>query len=131
MTTDIDLMQTVGSYYHPIEAEIARGLLESVGLNPFLHSINHAWANWTMCIALGGIRLQVPYWEVEDALEVLSFPEIRNENDNCASCGSSNTALVKTRWRISFVLFFFFAIPFPFSIEDRKCCDCGKRWEER
>jgi hypothetical protein len=94
MQREPNLMQTVGWYYTPIEAEIARGLLESQGLSPFLHSINHAWANWPYCLALGGVKLQVPYWEVEEALEILSLPEVHNEADTCKSCGSSETLIV-------------------------------------
>jgi hypothetical protein len=126
-----DLLQTVGRYYHPIEAEIARGLLESEGFNPFLHSINHAWANWLYCMALGGIRLQVPYWEMEDALKILSLPEEHYSADDCEICGSSDTKLAKARWLVSFLVFHFAGIPLPGGIEDRICCQCGSRWKER
>jgi len=45
-------------------------------------------------LALGGVKLQVPYWEVEEALEILSLPEVHNEADTCKSCGSSETLIV-------------------------------------
>ena len=131
MSGNVDLLQTVGWYYHPIEAEIAKGMLESMGFNPFLHSQNHAWANWTLCIALGGIRLQVPHWQAQEAIEVLSLPELKNENDTCSACGSSDTTLLKTRWKVSFLVFHFTGIPLPFSVEKRSCLDCGQQWQER
>jgi len=130
MAQRVDLMQTVGWYYHPIEAEIARGLLESEGLTPFLHSKHHAWANWLQCIALGGIRLQVPYWEVPQAQDILSLPEVTIDADVCASCGSENTQLIKLWWRIVFIVFHTFLIPLPFKITKRKCADCGDQWRE-
>jgi hypothetical protein len=133
MQREPNLMQTVEWYYTPIEAEIARGLLESHGLTPFLHSINHAWAAWSYCMALGGVQLQVPYWEVEKALEVLSLPEVHNEADTCKSCGSSDTKLIKAKWLVSLfvVHLFWILVPLPFELENRKCCVCGSQWKER
>ena len=131
MQREPDLMQTVGWFYTPIEAEIARGLLESEGLTPFLHSINHAWANWTYCMALGGIRLQVPHWEMKEALEILSLPEVHHESDTCKSCGSSDTRLVKAEWLVSLFAVHLIGIPLPFAIKNRKCCECGIQWSER
>ena len=122
MQREPDLMQTVGWFYTPIEAEIARGLLEVEGLTPFLHSINHAWANWSYCMALGGVRLQVPYWEAAEALEVLSLSEVHDEADTCKSCGSSDTKLIKTKWLVSLFVVHLIGIPLPFELENRKCC---------
>ena len=131
MHKEIDLLQTVGHFYHPIDAEIARGLLESECLDPFLHSQHHAWANWTLCVALGGIRLQVPYWQAEEAAELLSQLYSSPILDTCEACGSTKTELVRARWRISFLLFHFLSIPWPFDIKNRKCSSCGVQWEEQ
>lgn len=50
---------TVGWYLHPIEAEIARGRLESEGIPAFLHSNNHSQLDWPITLALGGINPSV------------------------------------------------------------------------
>jgi hypothetical protein len=47
------------------------------------------------------------------------------------ACGSTETALMHTRWRISFLLLHFLGIPFPFDIKNRKCIGCGVQWLER
>ena len=63
---------TVDRFFHPTDAHIAAGKLESEGIPVFLLGINHASANWLLSNALGGIRIQVPAKYVDDARKSFS-----------------------------------------------------------
>ena len=82
---------TVDRYFHPTEAHIAAGLLESNGIPVFLLGINHASANWLLSNALGGIQLQVPAQFVAEANEILAETnqERANDSDTCPECDST------------------------------------------
>ena len=124
---------TVGWYLHPIEAEIARGKLESEGIPAFLHSVNHSAANWPLTLALGGIRLQVPPSAAEKALEILgTLKELENENENekCPHCGSEDTARYKGQWKLALLSMHFLHIPLPFETSQWRCDSCGNTWKD-
>ncbi len=81
-----------------------------------------------MCVALGGIRLQVPQGEVELAKEILSSEIEQDESEVCPSCGSFDTALHKKNWKIAFLAVHLLSIPLPFSSRNRKCSNCNYVW---
>lgn len=119
---------TVGWYLNPIEAEIARGLLESAGIPVFLHSKEHSQIDWPMTLALGGIRLQVPPSVAADAADILGSvqAEPKNESESsCPRCGSRDVISQKRSWRIAFLAVHVLNIPLPFKSQQKKCRDCG------
>ena len=74
---------TIDRFFHPTDAHIAAGKLESEGIPVFLLGINHASANWLLSNALGGIRLQVPASQVDDARQILvQIAELSSEDEN-------------------------------------------------
>lgn len=121
---------TVGWYLHPIEAEIARGRLESEGIPAFLHSKGHSQVNWPITLALGGIRLQVPPGAASDAAEILDSvePLPYSEEDYCPGCGSIEATPEELSWRIAFLVVHFLHFPLPFSRGQKSCKECGARW---
>ena len=122
---------TVGWYLHPIEAEIARGRLESEGVPAFLHSNNHSQVNWPITLALGGIRLQVPSSAAQEAKEILQsvVPLPDSEEDiACPSCGSLDSKPEETSWEIAFLVVHFLHLPLPFRRGGRRCQECGRKW---
>ena len=123
---------TIEHFYHPTEAHIAAGRLESEGIPVFLHGINHATANWLMTTALGGIRLQVPGNAVEEAKEILAdtFSTESAEEKQCPSCGSDNTSVLSGSWRIALLAIHLFSIPLPWKKNRRFCSDCRNEWAE-
>ena len=123
---------TIEHFYHPTEAHIAAGRLESEGIPVLLHGINHASANWLMVTALGGIRLQVPGNAVEDAKEILAdtFSIESAEEKHCPSCGSNNTSVLSGSWRIALLAIHLFSIPLPWKENRRFCSDCRNEWSE-
>lgn len=127
-------MVTVGWYLHPIEAEIARGMLESEGIPAFLHSVGYSQLNWIMTLALGGILLQVPASAEQEARALLASIENRPDDgtqpsESCPKCGGTEVEKVKMTWRVALLIVHFLNIPLPFSTRERKCRTCGRVWD--
>ena len=96
---------TVDRFFHPTDAHIAAGKLESEGIPVFLLGINHASANWLLSNALGGIRLQVPASQVSQARQLLA--QIENPTDEpkmkCPQCGGTDTTAMSNSRKIAFL----------------------------
>lgn len=122
---------TVDRFFHPTDAHIAAGKLESEGIPVFLLGINHASANWLLANALGGIRLQVPASRVDDARQLLAqIAKANNESEiECPECGGSDTDAMSNRRKIAFLAVHLFSIPLPWRSNRRHCQSCGAEWE--
>lgn len=122
---------TVDRFFHPTDAHIAAGKLESEGIPVFLLGINHASANWLLSNALGGIRLQVPASCVDDARQILAQiakPGDEGE-DECPECGGSDTSAMSNSRKVAFLAVHLFSIPLPWRTNRRHCQSCGAEWE--
>lgn len=122
---------TVDRYFHPTEAHIAAGKLESEGIPVFLLGINHASANWLISNALGGIRLQVPANHVDDARALLTqmAEPVEYGEPECPVCGESKTTAMSNSRKIAFLAVHLFSIPLPWQSNRRHCQSCGAEWE--
>ena len=122
---------TVDRFFHPTDAHIAAGKLESEGIPVFLLGINHASANWLLSNALGGIRLQVPANQVDDARQLLA--QIAEPSDvgeiECPECGGWDTTAMSNSRKIAFLAVHLFSIPLPWNKNRRHCQTCGAEWE--
>lgn len=122
---------TVDRFFHPTDAHIAAGKLESEGIPVFLLGINHASANWLLSNALGGIRLQVPASQVDNARQLLA--EISGPGDagesECPQCGGSDTTAMSNSRKIAFLAVHLFSIPLPWRSNRRHCQSCGAEWD--
>lgn len=65
------MFTTVASYLDPLEAQIARGLLASEGIDVHIGGEHAAIANWEWRLAIGGTRLLVPDAQAARARDVL------------------------------------------------------------
>ena len=122
---------TVDRFFHPTDAHIAAGKLESEGIPVFLLGINHASANWLLSNALGGIRLQVPASHVADARRLLAqIAEPEDEGESkCPECGGSDTTTMSSSRKVAFLAIHLFSIPLPWQMNRRRCQSCGTEWE--
>jgi len=122
---------TVDLFFHPTDAYIAAGKLDAEGISVFLLGINHASADWLISIALGGIRLQVPASQVDEALQLLAEIEPVGEDDDnrCPECRGANTTLMSNSRKIAFLAIHLFSIPLPWRSNRRHCQTCGAEWE--
>lgn len=120
---------TVDRFFHPTDAHIAAGRVESEGIPVYLLGINHASVNWLMSNALGGIRLQVPGQFAQQAREILAdLPPAEDTEPVCPACGSSDTSAVTTSRKIAFLAIHLFSLPLPWQRDRRHCHSCGEEW---
>lgn len=70
-------MVTVASYNLPMEAELARSLLESEGIDVILR--DEGVATWGM--AIGGVKLQVRQSDFEAARQILQDATASEDED--------------------------------------------------
>ncbi len=127
----------IATYLHPWEAEIARGLLVSEGINATLADENTVRMDWNFALALGGIRLFVPADSVHAAREVLERQRsgeyeqaLEDEQDLapevCERCGSrSLRATHSVWWILLLIVTFLIAAIFPPPRKGMRCKDCG------
>lgn len=122
---------TVDRFFHPTDAHIAAGRLETEGIPVYLLGINHASANWLLSNALGGIRLQVPAEYVDDARQILAqTAESSNKGAfQCPECGGTDTTAMSDSRKIAFLAVHLFSIPLPWRTNRRRCQSCGVEWE--
>jgi hypothetical protein len=122
------------------EAWLAKGILDSAGIECFLVDENMVRMNWFISNLLGGTRFQVNRDNVEEAVALLSEPtpegfdieELGNyQQPQCPRCGSLDIAhhagLDK---RYALPALWLAAIPIPVQRNDWKCQSCGAEWRD-
>ena len=129
---------TVRRYRDLSEAIVARGMLESAGIEVFLQDENLVRLDWQVSNFIGGIRLQVDEVDAKAALELLEQPVPESipfagwgefEQPKCPQCGSveitfegaERAAAVAGLWTIG--------LPLPTGPKTWSCANCGARWE--
>jgi hypothetical protein len=104
------------------EALLAKGVLDSAGIESFLGDENVVWMDWFLSNAIGGVKLRVREEEAAAASALLDQqpPEAFDvqgageyKQPRCPNCGSPDVALLE--------LFKHFGW---------KCHSCGHLWEE-
>lgn len=126
-------LTTIERCTDPIQAHILVGRLEAEGLQAFVAHEHHVWANWFMSNALQGVKVQVPAYQAEEALEVLARLRAGEfakgdgvATEACRHCGAE-AALGAARSRlIALLVLWFFVLPLPFSKWGRRCRACGR-----
>jgi hypothetical protein len=63
---------TVAEFWNPLQASLARAHLESCGIIPHVWNEHLGVMDLLFAVASGGIRLQVPADQAEEAMEILS-----------------------------------------------------------
>lgn len=123
-------------YDDPIEAHLARCLLENEGIEAFVHDEHIIGLNRMFSYALGGIKLKVPEGSKADALRILDETEHRPFLDDeerplhCPRCGSTSLTSGISKPRTASAMFHWaLALLFsvhPLSLDRSMRCDgCG------
>ena len=123
-------------YDDPLEAHMARCLLENEGIEAFVHDEHIIGLNRMFSYALGGIKLKVPEGSKADALRILEVTEHRPYLDEeeqpirCPKCGSEELTNGVSRPRTTSGIFHWalallFSV-YPISLDRSMRCDsCG------
>lgn len=129
---------TLEQYRDLSEALLARGKLESAGIEAFLADDNMVRMDWFLSQMIGGIRLQVRLEDEEVARALLAEPIPENYGEEevgeeytqprCPACGSLDISHPGINKPISYLLMWF-GFPLPVPSKKWHCAQCGAAWE--
>jgi len=119
------------------EAVLAKGLLESAGIECFLADDNIVRMDWFYSNAVGGIKLQVKPEDAEAAIEVLEQPipgsfDVDGVGDyrqpRCPKCNSMDTTFEELNEPVAYTSAWL-GVPVPLHAKGWSCKSCGHAWE--
>ena len=134
------MFRTVSTYTTAIEAHVVRGRLECEGIPAFVTFEQHIWAQWSLSVALGGVRVQVPRSHYEEAARVLDsiksggyVSDLEREIPPeafpcCPKCQSKDCVPVSWSAKLALLSVFLFAIPIPYTQHLMRCGTCSRVW---
>jgi len=120
------------------EALLAKGSLESAGIECALADDNMVRLDWFYSNAIGGIKLLVDEDDLEAAEQLLSQPIPENfeaesigsyEQPKCPKCGSLDVTFQEINKPVAFVTAYF-GVPVPLKRSAWRCHSCDVEWEE-
>jgi hypothetical protein len=121
------------------DALLARGSLESAGIEAYLVDDNMIRMDWFISNLLGGIKLKVRPEDAEAANEILNLPtpEILDvegvgnfEQPKCPSCLSLDVSHAELHKPIAY-LTAYAGVPLPVYKAGWTCHACGHNWEDQ
>ena len=120
------------------EALLAKGSLESAGIECLLGDDNMVRLDWFISNLIGGVKLQVKPEDAAVATEILDQP-IPEEFDvegsgayrqpRCPHCQSLDVSFEELDKPVAYVSAFI-GVPLPVHRRDWKCHSCGREWEK-
>jgi len=120
------------------EALLAKGFIESAGIECFLADENIVRMDWFISNFVGGIKLQVRPEDVEATLEVLNQPipeefsfegEANYQQPRCPGCYSLDIVFEDLHKDVAYTSAWL-GVPIPLSQKSWKCNTCGRRWTD-
>lgn len=122
------------------EALLAKGLLESAGIESFLVDDNLVRLNWFISNGIGGVKLAVNAEDAQPAAEILAqpIPETFDvagsesyQQPRCPRCGSIDISHeAGTDKRFALPALYIGGLPLPVPRDVWKCAACGAQWRE-
>lgn len=129
---------TVGQFRDLPAALLAKGALDSAGIEAFLIDDNMVRMDWFISNLLGGIKLQVRPEDADAAMDVLEndIPEGFEveglgdyEQPRCPKCGSVDITFEALNKPIAYTSAYV-GMPLPVPRDSWKCEACGQRWKD-
>jgi len=120
------------------EALLAKGSLESAGIECYLVDENMVRMDWFISNLLGGVKLQVRPEAIEEATAILDLPipeEIEVEGTgtyhqpHCPNCGSLDVSFEELNKPAAYFTAWV-GLPIPFHRKAWRCAACGREWED-
>jgi hypothetical protein len=122
------------------QALLAKGKLESAGIECLLADGNLVRMDWLLSNAIGGLRLQVQEKDLETARALLNEPipaELWEddlgeafEQPRCPKCYSLDIGYEKIDRFWTYGLWLLLQFPLPIRKDNWKCYTCGSEWLE-
>jgi hypothetical protein len=120
------------------EALLAKGRLESFGIECFLADENMVRLDWFLSNLLGGVKLLVDSNDFTQAAKLLNEPipeQLPVEGvgeyvqPRCPQCGSLDVVFAELNKKVSYTTAWL-GMPIPLVHNDWLCHTCGSRWKE-
>ena len=120
------------------EALLAKGCLESAGIQAYLVDDNMIRMDWFIANLLGGIKLKVRPEDAAAANEILNqpIPEMLDvegignfEQPKCPQCQSLDVSYEELNKPVSYMAAYV-GVPFPVHKQGWTCHACSHQWEE-
>ena len=120
------------------EAQLAKGSLESSGIECFLTDDNMVRMDWFISNLLGGVKLLVNREDAEAATAVLDEPtpemlDIEGvgayEQPRCPECQSLDVNFEQLNRKVAYTSAWL-GVPIPFHTKAWTCRSCGHRWQD-
>jgi hypothetical protein len=120
------------------EALLAKGSLESAGIECFLADENLVRLDWFISNFIGGIKLRVRPHEAESAQKLLDEPILEGlyvhgvglyEQPRCPNCQSLDVSFQELDKPVAYVSAFL-RVPMPVQREGWRCHACDAEWED-
>jgi hypothetical protein len=120
------------------EALLAKGSLESAGIECFLADDNYVRMDWFISNAIGGVKLRVKPEDVEAANEILDQPIPENfdidsgesiAQPRCPVCQSLDVTFQELNQPVAFVSASL-SLPIPLHRAAWRCHACKHEWED-
>lgn len=138
--SDIGLRKlvTIRNFRDLPEALLAKGSLESVGIECFLADDNLVRLDWFISNFIGGIKLRVKPEDAEQAVELLDQPIPPGmyiegiglyEQPQCPRCGSLDIGFQGLNKPVAYGTAWL-GVPIPLQRNSWKCHACGEEWEQ-
>lgn len=137
-TLDFQKLVTIRQFRDLPEALLAKGSLESTGIECFLRDDNLVRLDWFISNFIGGIKLCVRPEDVENARQLLDEPILEGlyvqgvglyEQPRCPKCGSLDVNFRELDRPIAY-LSAFLRVPMPVQRKAWRCHDCSAEWED-
>lgn len=132
-------LATIRQFRDLPEALLAKGSLESAGIECFLGDENLVRLDWFISNFIGGIKLCVRPQDAENARKILNEPILEGlyvhgvglyEQPRCPKCRSLDVNFQELDRPIAYMSAFL-RVPIPVQRKGWHCHSCDAEWEER
>jgi hypothetical protein len=135
---DLRKLETIRQFRDLPEALLAKGSLESAGIQCFLRDDNLVRLDWFISNFVGGVKLCVNPEDAETARQLLEEPILEGmyvhgvglyEQPRCPKCQSLDVNFEELDRPIAY-LSAFLRIPMPIQRKGWRCHSCNAQWED-
>lgn len=120
---------TVKSFRTPIEAHLARSVLENEGIEAFVRDEYSIGLRPYLSPSMGGVRLDVPEEDLERARALLDVPPAAADPKLCPECGGEAAPVTDPTGYFAAILSTLFIMVPSYPLRQRfRCGKCGHEW---